>query len=87
MLVSAISENINLNAILRNVEPIVSMPYSLKAEDTYNFSMYCQNFSHQRAVPFDGLDATNLEILKMSETEVVWVSLFGSNWRSELQHY
>ena len=40
--------------------------------------MYCQNFSHQRAVLFDGLDAANLEILKMSETEVVPVSLFGS---------
>ena len=51
---------------------------SLEAEDTYQFFMRCQNFSHQRTVVFDDLNAINLEILKMSENDVARVLPFGS---------
>ena len=48
-------------------------PCSLEAEDTYQFSMRCQNFSNQRNVFFDDLHS---EILKMSENEIVQALLF-----------
>ena len=53
-------------------------PYSLEAEDIYHFFMRCQNFSNQQNVLFDDLNSINLEILKMSENEIVQVLLFGN---------
>ena len=53
-------------------------PSSLEAEDTYHFFMRCQNFSNQQNVLFDNLNSINLEILKMSENEIVQVLLFGN---------
>ena len=50
---------------------------SLEAEGTYHFFMCCQNFSNQRNILFDNLNSINLEILKMSENEIVQVFLFG----------
>ena len=43
----------------------------LEAEDTYHFFMCCQNFSNQQNTIFDDLNASNPEILKMSENELV----------------
>ena len=51
---------------------------SLKADDTYHLFMCYQNFSHQRTALFDDVKAINLDILKISESDVVRVSLFGS---------
>ena len=51
---------------------------SLEAEGTYHFFMCCQNFSNQRNILFDNLNSINLEILKMSENEIVQVFLFGN---------
>ena len=53
-------------------------PCSLEAEDTYHFFMRCQNFSNQRNVSFDDLNSIKLEILKMSENEIVQTLLFGN---------
>ena len=51
---------------------------SLEAEDTYHIFLHCQNFSNQQNVLFDGLNAINSEIVKMSENEIVLVLLFGN---------
>ena len=40
--------------------------------------MRCQNFSNQQNVLFDDLNSINSKILKMSENEIVQVSLFGN---------
>ena len=48
-------------------------PCSLEVEDTYQFFMRCQNFSNQQNVLFDDLNSINLEILKMSENEIMQV--------------
>ena len=53
-------------------------PCSLEAEDIYHFSVRCQNFSGQRNVLFDDLNAINSEILLMSQNEIVEALLFGS---------
>ena len=53
-------------------------PCSLEAEGTYHFFMRCQNFSNQRNVSFDDLNSIKLEILKMSENEIVQTLLFGN---------
>ena len=53
-------------------------PCSLKFEDTYHFFMHCQNFSNQWNVLFNELNAINLEILKLSESKIVQVLLFGN---------
>ena len=52
-------------------------PGSLEVEDTNHFFMRCENFSHQWTVLFDYLTAINLEILTMSENDVVRVLLIG----------
>ena len=46
-------------------------PCSLETEDIYHFSIRCQNFSNQRNVLFNDLNAINSEILLMSENEIV----------------
>ena len=78
MLVSAISENINLNIIFKIHFQDSLRPCSLEAEDTYHFFMRCQNFFNQRNVLFDDLNGINSEILKMSENEIIRVLLFGN---------
>ena len=53
-------------------------PCSIEAEDTYHFFMRCQNFSNQRNVFFDELNAINSEILKMSENEIIRALSLGN---------
>ena len=40
--------------------------------------MHCKKSSNQRNILFDDFDATNSEILKMSENEILQVLLFGN---------
>ena len=56
--------------------------FFLKAGDTYYFFMHCRTFSHQRAAFFDDVNAIDLEILKISGSDVVRVSLFRVSSRS-----
>ena len=51
-------------------------PCSIEAGDTYKICMRCQNFSDQRNVLFNNLNAVNSEIIKMNESDIVPV--FGN---------
>ena len=53
-------------------------PCSLEAEGKYHFFMHYQIFPNQRNVLFDHLNAYNLEILKMSENEIVRILFFDN---------
>ena len=53
-------------------------PCSLEAEGKYHFFMHYQIFPNQRNVLFDQLNACNLEILKMSENEIVRILFFDN---------
>ena len=69
------SVNVNLNIIFKIRFKI---PCPLEAEDTCHFFMCCKNFSHQRTVLFDNLNAINFEILKMNENDVIQILLSSS---------
>ena len=56
--------------------------FSLKAGDTYYFFMHCRTFSHQQTAFFDDVNAIDLEILKISGSDVVRVSLCRVSSRS-----
>lgn len=69
------SVNVNLNIIFKIRFKI---PCPLEAEDTCHFFMCCKNFSHQRTVLFDNLNAINFENLKMNENDVIQILLSSS---------
>ena len=62
-------------------------PCSIQAEDTYHFSMRCQNFSNQRNVLFDDLNSVDSDILKMNENVIVQVLLSGNKRFSKDMNY
>ena len=48
-------------------------PCSIEAENTYHFFIRFQKFSNQRNVLLNDLNSINLEILKVSDNEIVQV--------------